>query len=267
MARVDSPLASLDIHHEVWGCLEHKGYVLISDLDKFGFGSNFRAHLGERYFSDGDLLAYEHYSNVFPPDRERARDVVSYLRNGSMVEIHEHHTTAIGARSYDDRPDEARIYNRFFVTHDAIFRAWLQFVLSLVPPRSRDIEGTVGVNLFRTHSSVVNDEKPHQDDEQWVGIFLRDKLCDGAETVLYESREDGTARPEPTFRAILQAGDFFFFDDQRFHHKATKLVAPTNSADVEANQLFRETVIVTVDKPSTYLFDHHETNTSCTTAS
>jgi hypothetical protein len=124
---------------------------------------------------------------------------VRYRRSGNILDIHEHDTTAIGTRSYDHQPGPARTYNRFLVTQDSIFNDWIQFVLSLVPPGLQDVEGTVGINLFRTHSSVVNDEKPHQDDEQWVDILVTNKFCDGAETLLYENNEDGTPSDEATF--------------------------------------------------------------------
>ncbi|MGD0245837.1 MAG: 2OG-Fe dioxygenase family protein, partial [Streptosporangiaceae bacterium] len=120
--------------------------------------------------------------------------------------------------------------------------------LDLVPPSRRQPTGTFGVNLFRTFTNVVTN--PHHDNEEFIIIYVVDRVGDGAETYLYRPEdvaEDGQPIAEPVLRQQLNPGDIIIFDDKRFKHGATPLVNPVGG------QAHRDALVCTVDYPSTYL--------------
>src|ERR1700727_895840 len=86
--------------------------------------------------------------------------------------------------------------------------------------------GTFGINLFRTFTDVVT--KPHHDNEELIILYVLDRHGDGAESYLYNP-EDVTPEGQPTGKPVLKRqlnpGDIMIFDDARFKHGATKLVA------------------------------------------
>ena len=53
-----------------------------------------------------------------------------------------------------------------------------------MPPERRQPDGTFGVNLFRTFTKVVT--KPHHDNEEFIIIYVLDRVGEGAETRLYQ---------------------------------------------------------------------------------
>jgi hypothetical protein len=120
--------------------------------------------------------------------------------------------------------------------------------LELVPPEWRQRDGTFGVNLFRTFTDVVT--KPHHDHEEFVILYVLDRVGDGAESYLYNSSdvtEDGLPTAGPVFKHQLNPGEIIIFEDQRFKHGATELEAPPGAS------ARRDVLVCTVDDPRTYL--------------
>ena len=75
-------------------------------------------------------------------------------------------------------------------------------LLQLVPPKRRQPDGTFGVNLFRTFTNVVT--TPHRDNEEFVIIYVLDRVGEGAETYLYtpaDATEDGQVMASPVLRS------------------------------------------------------------------
>jgi hypothetical protein len=113
--------------------------------------------------------------------------------------------------------------------------------LSLIPAQFRRDRGTFGVNLFRTYTNVVT--RPHQDNEEFIIIYVLDKIGGGARSYLYSSDN-----PEKRiFFETLRPGDILIFRDSDFLHGATPLKPRANQSTQ------RDAIICTVDYPSTYL--------------
>lgn len=190
---------------DMWSRLRRDGYVVTADQrSEVGFDSQFREHVLEKYFNSGQLQL-ESY-DIFPPDRERARDLVRYSWSDKGVHLEEYGNAAIGNRSYSAT---VREYPHVELLRDPMFVKWITQALTAIPPERRQAEGTFGINLFRTHSDVVSG--PHQDDEEFVTVYVVGKHGGGAETSLYEI--DSTT---PFYSTILSPGERIVFDDQRF---------------------------------------------------
>jgi hypothetical protein len=223
---------------DVWERLLVDGYTIVKDTEPdFGFDPNFRQYAINAYF-DGGQLAVESY-NVFPPDRERARDVIHYAQAAAELLLVEHAVTTIADRTYHQGE---RQYGRVQLLQDPLFRQWLQAAIDLVPPTPHFAESTLGVNLFRTRGDVVNG--PHRDDEQLVMVYVVDKVGEGGTSTLYTDESD-----EPFFAYTLVPGQMLVFDDQRFRHSATPL-----RPGQDGQQPHRDTIVCTVNKPETYPF-------------
>ncbi|MGW3995685.1 2OG-Fe dioxygenase family protein [Amycolatopsis sp. NPDC004772] len=149
----------------------------------------------------------------------------------------EHPEIAIEDRG--GRP-ERREYARTPVAHDPLFAAWIRAVLGLVPESRRRARGTFGVNLFRTFTTAVT--RPHADGEEFVFVYVVDRAGTGAETTLF--------RPEAPDTAVhsqrLEPGQLIVFEDARFLHTASPLIAP------EGGHVRRDALVCTVDHPQTY---------------
>jgi hypothetical protein len=92
--------------------------------------------------------------------------------------------------------------------------------------------------------------RPHRDNEEFIILYVLDRVGDGAETYLYRPEdvaEDGRPIAEPVLQQQLNPGDIIIFDDKRFRHGATPLVAPVGG------QAQRDALVCTVDYPATYL--------------
>ena len=127
-------------------------------------------------------------------------------------------------------------------------RDLIHVFLQLVPPARRQSDGTFGVNLFRTFTNVVT--KPHHDDEEFIIIYVLDRVGGGAETYLYnpsDVTDDGEIKASPVLHQQLDPGDIIIFDDKAFKHGATPL---TNPAGRTAQ---RDALVCTVDYHDTYL--------------
>ena len=120
--------------------------------------------------------------------------------------------------------------------------------LCLIPADRRQDDGTFGVNLFRTFTNVVT--KPHHDNEQFIIIYVLDRIGEGAETYLYapaDVTDSGEIKGEPELRQQLNPGDIIIFEDALFKHGATPLINP------DGGTTRRDALICTVDYRSTYL--------------
>lgn len=221
--------------------LADRGYLLVSD-QLIGLPSNFRQTFLDTYFND-DVL--RHDDGDWPADRKRARDVVRYQWRDGGLDLREHETITITNRAHI--PGK-RDHQRVRVLHDPLGEQLVRTFLSLVPLDRRRADSTFGVNLFRTFTNVVT--KPHRDDEEFVVIYVLDRIGGGAESYLYEAGGDfagGRPAAKPVLRHQLNPGEVLMFDDERFIHDASELIArPDGTAQ-------RDVLVCTVDYPLTYL--------------
>jgi hypothetical protein len=225
---VDPARTTLDLARKQ---LVTDGFATISDSE-LGLPAGVRHHIHRTYFNERHLHVYDFDT---PADRERARDVVRYERLGDDVRLTEHDTIAIANR--DGKP--YRDFRRVELLGDARFRAWISAALSLVPVPHRQHRGTFGINLFRTHTDVVT--RPHQDGEEYIVIYLLERVGSGAETYLY----DGTTG-EVVHHSTLQPGDLVIFRDDAFLHTATPLRPPPGGP------AHRDALVCTVNYHDTY---------------
>jgi hypothetical protein len=219
-----------------------QGYAITNEWD-IGLPEKCGWELLEKYFNSGQL---RHDPGDFPVDRERARDVILYEWHGDELTLEEHDTIVIHDRS-GIKGD--RIHKRIELLQDLVTRQLIETFVRLVPEDRRQRRGTFGVNLFRTHTDVVT--RPHQDDEQFIFLYVLDRVGDGAVSYLYDN--DGTGRPgvaddaKPIMWRQLNPGELMVFQDDRFKHGATPLVPPATG------QARRDVLVCTIDYPSTYL--------------
>jgi hypothetical protein len=214
--------------------LDTDGYVVASD-DELGLpGERLRDHLLRTYFTPDVLRCYP---GDIPADRERARDVVEYAWHGETPVLAEHSEIAIEGRG--GRP-ERREYARTPVAHDPLFAAWIRTALGLIPEVRRRPRGTFGVNIFRTFTNVVT--RPHADGEEFVFVYVVDREGTGAETTLFRPEAPETA----VHRQRLEPGQLIVFEDARFLHTASPLIAPAGG------RARRDALVCTVDYPQTY---------------
>jgi hypothetical protein len=221
--------------------LADQGYLLVSD-QLIGLPNNFRQTFLDSYFNDDAL---RHDDGDWPVDRKRARDVVRYQWRDGSLQLREHDTIIIKDRA--GIPGD-REHKRVWLLGDPRAEEMVRTFLSLIPVGRRQADSTFGVNLFRTYTNVVT--KPHRDDEEFVIIYVLDRMGGGAESYLYEADVDfidGRPAAEPVLRHQLNPGDILIFDDERFIHDASKLEPlPDGTAQ-------RDVLVCTVDYRDTYL--------------
>jgi hypothetical protein len=225
------------VHQEV---AEH-GYALTTEWD-IGLPPKFTKDLQETFFKVGQL---RHDDGDKPDDRERARDVILYEWNDGKLTLKEYETIAIWDRS---EIKGERIHKRIELLDDPQATELIETFLSLVPEDRRQQRGTFGVNLFRTYTDVVS--KPHQDDEEFIILYVLHREGDGAESYLYKYDKEKMGAAEVGERILLRQlnpGDLMIFEDSRFKHGATQLIPPSGG------QAKREVLVCTVDRPTTYL--------------
>ena len=216
------------------------GYLLTSDHETGLAG--FRGVLLSKYFNDSVL---RRDAGDWPADRRRARDIVGYQWCGGSLRIWEHNTITITDRA--GIPGK-REHNRVWLLDDPGANELVRTFLSLIPPDRRQPTGTFGVNLFRTLTDVVS--KPHHDDEEFIFLYVLNRVGGGAESYLYrpgDVDEAGQPTADPIFRRQLNPGDILIFEDERFKHGATPLVPPLGG------KARRDVLVCTVDYRSTYL--------------
>jgi hypothetical protein len=221
--------------------LADQGYLLTND-QLIGLPRNFRQTFLDAYFNDGVL---RHDDGDWPADRKRARDVIRYRWRDGGLDLQEHDTIII-----TDRAGIAgkREHKRVSLLDDPRAEEMVRTFLSLIPLGRRQADGTFDVNLFRTFTNVVT--KPHRDDEEFVIIYVLDRMGGGAASYLYEADGDfidGRPTAEPVLRHQLNPGDILIFDDERFIHDASELKPlPGGTAQ-------RDVLVCTVDYRDTYL--------------
>lgn len=223
-----------------WAALAKRGYALTNEQE-IGLAW-FRKNFLKGYFHDGVL---RHDVGDWPVDRKRARDVLGYLWRDDNLHLREHETITITDRA--DIPGK-REHERVWLLDDPQAEEMVRTFLCLVPPGRRRRHGTFGVNLFRTFTDVVT--KPHDDREEFVMLYVLDRVGGGAESYLYHSGDvtaNGQATADPTFRRQLNPGEILIFEDRLFKHGATPLVPRPDGAAQ------RDVLVCTVDYPSTYL--------------
>ena len=235
-----SALTSVSELRRVHEDVAKRGFALTTEWD-LGLPVKCGKNLGATYFDGGQL---RHDDGDRPHDRERARDVILYEWNDDKLSLEEYETIAIWDRS---EIKGERIHKRIELLKDRQTRDLIATFLSLVPEDRRQQRGTFGVNLFRTHTDVVT--KPHQDQEEFIILYVLDREGDGAESYLYKYDEQaGTDEVgEQVLRQQLNPGDLMIFEDSRFKHGATPLIAPPGG------RAKRDVLICTVDRPTTYL--------------
>jgi hypothetical protein len=225
----------------IWTALENRGYAVTSVRD-IGLPDKTCENLAQAYFTDALL---RHDEGDWPADRRRARDVIRYEWQGAEVHLREHDTITITDRA--DIPGK-RDHFRIEMLQDLQAAEFVCALLRLIPPSRRQPAGTFGINLFRTFTNVVT--KPHHDREEFIMIFVVNRVGDGAESYLYRPEdvlESGEVIREPVFRYQLSAGEILIFEDKRFKHGATPLNAPPG------DRAMRDAMVCTVDYPETYL--------------
>lgn len=225
-----------------WAALADQGFALVDDHE-IGLPVKFRDNFLQTYFNPTYL---RHDPGDYPPDRERARDVIRYwwLEDGGL------RTEEFDKITITDRADIAgeRDHSRIMLLDDPQAAELVDVFLGLVPPSLRQPDGTFGVNLFRTFTDVVT--KPHRDDERFVILYVLDRVGGGAVSYLYRSEDVpdvGKPVAKPVLWQQLNPGQILIFDDERFFHGATDLEAPPDET------ARRDVVVCTVDYRKTYL--------------
>ena len=232
------PASELHIVHQK---ITDEGYALTSELD-IGLPPGCAESLRRAYFDSGQLRCDK---GDQPADRERARDVILYeWENGGLV-LSEYETIAIRDRS-GIRGE--RIHKRIELLGDRQFGDLVKTFISLVPEKRRQQKGTFGINLFRTHTDVVT--RPHRDDEEFIIIYVLDRIGGDAESYLYRhdrEKMDPAEDGDLVLWKQLNSGDLLIFDDSQFKHGATPLTPPAGG------RAMRDVLVCTVDYPATYL--------------
>lgn len=223
--------------------LASQGYALTNEA-AIGFPEKFRQNFQQTYFNDFTL---RHDEGDWPADRERARDVVRYGWSDDklqLVSLSEHDTITITDRAgIPGKRDHARVMLLEDQQAEDLVRTFLEFV----PLEQRQLDSTFSVNLFRTFTDVVT--VPHRDKEQFVIIYVLDRVGDGAETYLYKPddvTDEGEPTADPVLRHQLNPGDIIVFEDGHFKHGATPLEPPPNGI------ARRDVLVCTVDNWDTY---------------
>ena len=226
--------------HRVHEDVTEHGFALTTESD-IGLPVKCGKYLQGTYY-DGGLLRHDEGDR--PHDRERARDVIYYEWNDGELRLEEYETIAIWDRS---EIKGERIHTRIELLRDPQAEELIKTLLSLVPEERRRPRGTFGVNLFRTHTDVVS--KPHQDEEEFIFLYVLDRQGDGAESYLYAYDEQAGADEvgEQVLWKQLNPGELMIFEDSRFKHGATPLAPPPGG------RARRDVLVCTVDFPATYL--------------
>ena len=240
MSDGSSPAPAVNVD-SIWADLTEQHFALTND-QMIGLPNNFRETVLRTYFNDRTL---RHDEGDLPADRKRARDVVEYQWRDGRLHLREHDTITITDRA--GIPGK-RDHSRVWLLDDPNGKELVRTFLGLVPSARRQNDGTLGVNLFRTHTNVVT--KPHRDNEEFVVLYVLDRVGDGAESSLYNATDvaaDGLLTAGPVFKHQLNPGEILMFDDECFIHDATPLQAPLGG------KARRDVLICTVDYRSTYL--------------
>lgn len=226
---------------KIWSALRARGYALTND-EEIGFRAWRRENLSLRYYNSETL---HHDPGDVPADRERARDVIRYWWHDDALALESFDRVTITDRAGISGERE---HSRVLLLKDPEAEQLISTFIQLVPRERRQADGTFGVNLFRTYTNVVT--TPHHDAEEFVILYILDRIGDGAETSLYhpdDVAENGQVLAEPILTQQLNPGDIFIFDDRAYKHGTTPLISPPGGS------ARRDALVCTVDLPSTYL--------------
>jgi hypothetical protein len=221
---------SRDERARIWEALAKHDFAVTNDA-ALGLPGGTRAHIGHQYFTAATL---ETDHPTVHKDRDRVRDVIRYEWSGEKLSLGEHDVVEIRNRSGFDG---VRTPKRVEVLDDPVMAEWVGTVLSLVPPHLRHEKGTFGINFFRTRTTVVSG--PHQDQEEFVVVYVVDKKGEGAETTLHSVGDPD----EIVHRVTLAPGDLLIFRDETLLHSVTPLIG------TEAQ---RDALVCTVNYRDTY---------------
>lgn len=224
--------------------------------ERHGLVPDINTHLERNYFDKKGVLEPE-VPGEYPPDRERARDVVHYKWNGNVLELTEEdsdnlETVVIGKRNYS--PAEQREYKRTPLLRDHAVAEYIAAILRLVPPEKRHVEGTVGVNFFRTRTGVVSGW--HKDEVEYLYTQVVEKSGghgdgkDAARSGLLYGRNDSLkpSAETPAFTSKnMGGGDFIFHNDQEMFHNVTPLDIPVPPGKPGVNPFKRDVVVCSID--------------------
>jgi hypothetical protein len=210
-----------------------QGYAVTSD-QAIGLPEKLRDNFVQTYFIDGVIRRDE---GDWPVDRKKARDVIYYERHEGELQLREYETITITDRA---GIKGERIPARVTLLKDPQAVELIMTFLNLIPPERRQSKGTFGVNLFRTYTNVVT--APHRDDEEFIFIYVLNRVGDGAQTHLQDAN---TATID--FEQQLQPGELIVFDDERYLHHASSL-----ASDADGHAM-RDALVCTVDYETTYL--------------
>jgi 2OG-Fe dioxygenase len=238
----DDPARTAPIRFDdAWAALTSQGYALTNE-ESLGLPTKFRENFWPTYFNDRVL---RHDDGDMPKDRQRARDVIRYRWRDGQLELEEHDMITITDRAgIPGKRDHARV----MLLDDPEAANLVRRFLNLVPPARRKADGTFGVNLFRTFTDVVSE--PHHDGEEFILLYVLDRIGDGAESYLYRPGDvspKGEPTAEPLFRYQLNPGEILIFEDETFKHGATVLEPGPDGATR------RDVLVCTVDNPETYV--------------
>lgn len=223
----------LPLTEQVQEKLRDQGYVVLGEAD-FGLCHDDRQSILAQYFRE-DVLAPEH-PGMRPVDRLRARDVVGYARtDDGGLRLWKHTTVAL--TTPDGLPGEhlhgvERNFKRVdILAHDGL-RRWTAGVLSVIPAAHQFAEGTFGVNLFRTFTSVVSG--PHRDNARYFVVYVLGKKGEGAETTLHSPDDPATVLVETT----LYPGAIIIVDDERYLHSVSRLIGDDCQRDALVGMVY-----------------------------
>jgi 2OG-Fe dioxygenase len=219
--------------HRVWEQLTERDFALSNDIG-LGLDPETREHIARNFFNE-KVLESDH--PAVHRDRDRARDVIRYDWSGEYLSLREHDVVEIRNRSGFVG---SRTPKRAILLDDVLMTEWIETALRLIPPHLRQVEGTFGVNFLRTRTTVVSG--PHQDDEEFVLVYVADKIGDGAETTLRAVDDP----EEIVHRVTLAPGDLIVFRDAVFLHNASPLISPPET------RAHRDAVVCTVNYKDTY---------------
>lgn len=228
-------------YEQVWADLTAQGYALTSDLS-IGLPEKFRQNFGDTYFNPWTL---RHDEGDWPVDRQRARDVIRYRWHGADLHLDRHDSITITDRA--GIPGK-REHSRVELQDDAQAVELIRAFLQLVPPGRRQPGGTFGINLFRTFTNVVT--RPHHDNEEFIIIYVIDRIGEGAETHLYlpgDVTDGGEVTGPAVLRKQLNPGDIILLEDKCYKHDASPLIDPPGGGAM------RDALVCTVDYRGTYL--------------
>jgi hypothetical protein len=225
----------------VWGDLRTQGHALTND-QAIGLPAGCREYLSQTYYNPDTL---HHDAGDIPVDRERARDVVRYTWSGDTLDVEPYDQITLTNRAgISGKRDHSRVH----LLKDPLAEKLIRGLLELMPAERKQPEGTFGINLFRTYTNVVT--TPHHDHEEFVVLYVIDRIGGGAESCLYRPEdisEGGQELAEPILKQQLNPGDIFIFEDSRFKHGATPLVDPPGGS------ARRDAFVCTFDYFDTYL--------------